>query len=166
MHTVIAVSHELAAMLTDELHLPAGKIVTIPNGVNVAEVQRQAAAPLDDPWFADGAPPVILGVGRLSRQKNFPLLIEAFALLRREQEARLVILGDGPAGTREALLQQVARLGVTADVRLPGFEPQPMRYFARAGLFVLSSLWEGASNVVLEAMAAAAPSWRSIARRA
>ncbi|MFT3670959.1 glycosyltransferase [Aestuariivirga sp.] len=157
MQTVIAVSHELAAMLTDELRLTPTKIVTIPNGVNIADLERQGTLPLDDPWYADGAPPVILGVGRLSRQKNFPLLIEAFALLRRERAARLLILGDGPVRTRESLLRLAAKLGVAADVRLAGFEPHPMRHFARAGMFVLSSLWEGASNVVLEAMACGCP---------
>lgn len=157
MHTVIAVSHELADLLEKELRVPSRRIVTIPNGVNLSAVGEQARAPLDDPWFAEGAPPVILGVGRLSRQKNFPLLVEAFALLRRQRPARLVILGDGPAKARAALSELATRLGVADDVRLQGYEPNPMRYFSRGALFVLSSLWEGASNVLLEAMTCGCP---------
>lgn len=157
MHTVVAVSRELAEMLSRDLKVPAQKIVTIPNGIDVAGVEKLAAEPFDDPWFADGAPPVIVGAGRLSRQKNFPLLIEAFTLLRRQRPARLLILGDGPAKSKAALTELAARLGVAADVRIAGYEPNPMRVFARAGLFVLSSLWEGASNVLLEAMACGCP---------
>ena len=67
MHTVVAVSRELAEMLSRDLKVPAQKIVTIPNGINVAAVEKLAAEPFDDPWFADGAPPVIVGAGRLSR---------------------------------------------------------------------------------------------------
>jgi glycosyltransferase involved in cell wall biosynthesis len=157
MHTIIAVSHELADLLVDQLGLPAEKVVTIPNGVDLSAIEAQAAAPLDDPWFSSGGPPVIVGAGRLSRQKNFPLLIEAFALIRNEQDARLIILGDGPQDARKRLEGLAIRLGVARDVRLAGYTDNPMRFFSRAGLFVLSSLWEGASNVLLEAMACGCP---------
>ena len=155
MHKVIAVSLELAGNLETQLGIPAQNIAVIANGVDTAGVRRLAQAALDDPWFAVGEPPVIVSAGRLSRQKNYALLLDAFARLRRSRPARLVILGDGP--DRGALLRQAARLGVMADVRLQGFEPNPMRYFARAGLFVLSSRWEGASNVILEALACGCP---------
>jgi glycosyltransferase involved in cell wall biosynthesis len=157
MERIIAVSHELAGLLIRRLGLDERTVTTIPNGVDIAAVEIQAAKPLDDPWFAPGAPPVIVGAGRLSRQKNFPLLIKAFALLRRERNVRLVILGDGPQRTRLDLLELAGHLSVAEDVSLQGFEPNPMRFFARAGLFVLSSNWEGASNVILEAMAAGCP---------
>jgi glycosyltransferase involved in cell wall biosynthesis len=157
MHTIIAVSHELADLLIHQLGLPATKVVTIPNGVDLSAIEAQAAKPLDDPWFSSGSPPVIVGAGRLSRQKNFPLLIEAFALLRKEQDARLMILGDGSPDARRRLEGLAVRLGVAQDVRLAGYIDNPMRFFSRAGLFVLSSLWEGASNVLLEAMACGCP---------
>ena len=157
MHRIIAVSHELAEDMTKYLGIDAARISVIPNGIDVAEVEREAAEPLADPWFSPGAPPVIISAGRISRQKNYGLLLDAFALLRRKLPARLVILGDGPPRARQALLDWAARLGVSDDFRLPGYEPNPLRYFSRAGLFALSSRWEGASNVLLEALACGCP---------
>jgi len=157
MHQIVAVSHELAADLVTRLGIAPERVTVIPNGVDLGQIDRDAAEPLNDPWFAPGAPPVVVSAGRLSKQKNFGLLIDAFARLRRERPARLIILGDGPAAVRWALLDQAARLGVADDVRLPGHEQNPFRYFARARLFVLSSLWEGASNVLIEALACGCP---------
>lgn len=157
MHHIVAVSHELARDVTERLGIDADRISVIPNGIDVAQVQQQAAEPLDDSWFSPGEPPVIISAGRISRQKNYELLLDAFALLRRKHTARLVILGDGPPRARQALLNRAARLGVSDDFRLPGYEPNPMRYFSRSGLFVLSSRWEGASNVLLEALACGCP---------
>lgn len=157
MHHIIAVSHELAGDMTKYLGIDAARISVIPNGIDAAQVQRLAAEPLDDPWFLPGEPPVIISAGRISRQKNYELLLDAFALLRREHSARLVILGDGPPRARQALADRAARLGVSEDFRLPGYEANPMRYFSRAGLFALSSRWEGASNVLLEALACGCP---------
>ncbi|HUQ35388.1 MAG TPA: glycosyltransferase [Aestuariivirga sp.] len=157
MHHIIAVSHELAADMSKYLGIDAARISVIPNGIDVAQVEREADEPLDDPWFSPGSPPVIISAGRISRQKNYELLLDAFALLRRKHTARLVILGDGPARARRALLDRAARLGVSEDFRLPGYEPNPIRYFSRASLFVLSSRWEGASNVLLEALACGCP---------
>jgi glycosyltransferase involved in cell wall biosynthesis len=156
-HLIVAVSQELASLLERRLAIGTARIVTIVNGVDLAAIARQAATPLDDPWFSPGAPAVIVSAGRLSRQKNFELLIESFAILRREREARLVILGDGPAAKKRKLTALAERLGVSADVRLAGFTDNPMRYFARASLFALSSRWEGASNVLIEAMACGCP---------
>lgn len=157
MHRVIAVSHELAHDLHHRLAIADERIVVIPNGVDSEGIAKLAADPLDDPWFAAGAPPVVISAGRLSRQKNYALLIDAFARLRAARTARLVILGEGSDKARQGLMSRAEALGVAADVRLHGFEANPMRYFARADVFVLSSLWEGASNALLEAMACGCP---------
>jgi glycosyltransferase involved in cell wall biosynthesis len=113
---------------------------------------RRAREAVNHPFFAEGAAPVILGVGRLEKQKDFPTLIRAFAQVRREQPLRLMILGEGSLrGELEQLAQQ---LGVAADVAMPGFVMNPHAYMARSRVFVLSSVWEGLGNVVIEALAA------------
>jgi glycosyltransferase involved in cell wall biosynthesis len=157
MRKIIAVSHELAGDLKLQLRIPEERIIVIPNGVDIAEIERKAAEPLDDPWFAFDAPPVIVSAGRLSKQKNYGLLIDAFARLRQKQSARLIILGEGSRKSREALADRATAHGIGDDVRLPGFELNPMRYFARARVFALTSLWEGASNALLEAIACGCP---------
>jgi glycosyltransferase involved in cell wall biosynthesis len=107
--------------------------------------------PLDDPWFAAKEHPVIVAAGTLAPWKGFADLIRAVGeLSRRGRIVRLVILGEGPdRGELEAL---VAQLGLTGLVRLPGHTGNPLRFFARADAFVLSSLVEGLPNVLVEAM--------------
>ena len=113
------------------------------------------AEPFDHPWFAPGAPPVILGAGRLTEQKDFPTLIRAFALVRKKHPARLMILGEGEERSKlETLVQE---LGLEKEVSLPGFVDNPYKYMKRAAVFVLSSRWEGFPNVLVEAMALGTP---------
>src|SRR5262249_37227290 len=111
--------------------------------------------PLSHPWFAPGSLPVILGVGRLTWQKDFPTLIKAFALVRSRQPARLLILGEGEK--RLELETIVKELGLAADVCLPGYVDNPFAYMHRCSAFVLSSASEGLPNSLIEAMACGAP---------
>ena len=75
---VVSVSRGVTEDLAARLGLPAQRITTIHNPIVSPELVSLADAPLDHPWFAPGAPPVVLGVGRLSRQKDFATLIRAF----------------------------------------------------------------------------------------
>jgi glycosyltransferase involved in cell wall biosynthesis len=148
---IVAVSRSVATSLTEELGLDARRIRTIYNPIVTAALRERATAPLADPWFASGAPPVVLGVGRLAPQKDFPTLIRAFAQVRAEREARLVILGEGPE--RRPLEELARQLGVAADVKLPGYDHNPFRYMSRASVFALSSLHEGLPGALIQAMA-------------
>jgi glycosyltransferase involved in cell wall biosynthesis len=148
---IVAVSESVAESLRDGLGVAPHKIRTIYNPVVTEAIAAKSTAPLDDPWFADGAPPVVLGVGRLAPQKDFSTLIRAFARVRRDRAARLVILGEGE---ERASLEALAReLGVGDDVRLPGYDHNPFRYMARATVFALSSIFEGLPGALIQAMA-------------
>ena len=116
-----------------------------------------AAAPAPHPWFAPREPPVILGVGRLTPQKDFPTLLRAFALVRARRRARLVIVGEGRPEARDALLRLAAELGCGEDVSLTGFTHNPFCYMAAASVFVLSSLHEGLPGVLIQALACGVP---------
>jgi glycosyltransferase involved in cell wall biosynthesis len=130
-------------------------ITTIYDPVVTPDLQEKMRAALDHPWFAPGSPPVLLAVGRLTAQKDFPTLLRAFARVRRVRPARLVILGEGRERTRlEALVRE---LGVAADVALPGFVINPLPYMKRAAALVLSSVYEGLPCVLIEAMACGCP---------
>lgn len=148
---VVAVSAGVADDLARSIGLPRGRIEVIYNPVVTPALEALARAPVPHPWFDGAGPPVILGVGRLTAQKDFATLIRAFARLRARQPARLVILGEGEL--RPALEALAAELGVQADVSLPGFVDNPFAYMRRSALFVLSSAWEGFGNVLAEAMA-------------
>lgn len=151
MQKIVAVAEELRADIERHLGIPAKRLRAIPNGVDLPDLSN--VGPLPHPWLADGQPPLILGMGRLARQKDFPLLVEAFALLRRDRPARLAILGEGKPGAAEKLEAQARKLGVADDLILPGFVDDPTAWLARAPLFALSSRWEGSSNALLEALA-------------
>lgn len=148
---IVAVSNSVAASLTAELGIAGGRIRTIYNPIVTAALREKAAATLEDPWFAPGAPPVILGVGRLAPQKDFATLLRAFALVRAERPVRLVILGEGPG--RGALVDLARRLGIAADARLPGYDHNPFRFMSRASVFALSSRYEGLPGALIQAMA-------------
>jgi glycosyltransferase involved in cell wall biosynthesis len=152
---IVAVSEGVAEDLAAITGLGPERIRVIRNPVITPELGLQAAEALDHPWFAPGGPPVVLGIGRLTRQKDFPTLIRAFARVRRVRPARLVILGEGR--DREALSGLAEAEGVAGDFALPGFQPNPYAWLGRAALFVLSSRWEGSPNALTEAMALGVP---------
>jgi glycosyltransferase involved in cell wall biosynthesis len=152
---VVAVGEAVARDVREQVPAVGPRLRTIHNpviGDDLAE--RRAAAP-PHPWFEDGGPAVVLGCGRLEPQKDFATLLRAFALVRREREIRLVILGEGPE--RRALAELAAALGVARDVAFLGWVDDPFPAMARAGLLVLSSRWEGMPNVLIEAMACGCP---------
>lgn len=152
---IVAVSQGVAHQLAEITRVPPEKVRVIYNPVITPELLSKADEPLDHPWFQPDEPPVLLGVGRLSKQKDFPLLVRAFAQVRKEYLARLMILGEGE--DRPKLEGLIRELGLEADVALPGFVDNPYKYMKRAAVFVLSSRWEGFGNVLVEAMAVGTP---------
>jgi glycosyltransferase involved in cell wall biosynthesis len=152
---IIANSQAGAKDLARLLRLPQQRVHFIHNPTLHDEIFERAEEPLDDPWFQEGEPPVVLAAGRLAHQKDFHTLIRAFAAVRKEIVARLVILGEGE--DRESLEQLAAQLGVAPDVQLPGFVSNPYKYMARASVFVLSSRYEGLANVLIEALGLGTP---------
>lgn len=152
--SVIAVSEGVATSLRSGLGLPETLISVIPNPVITQRLRNGAGVAVDHPWFAEGAPPVVLGVGRLTEQKGFDILIRAFADARRVESCRLLLLGEGEL--RRDLETLIGELGVTDDVDMPGFVNNPFAYMARSGVFVLSSRWEGLPNVLIQALAVGA----------
>jgi glycosyltransferase involved in cell wall biosynthesis len=152
---IIAVSRGVAEDLAGLIGYPAERIRVAPNPVVTPELTSLADAPLNHPWFAPGEPPVILGVGRLEPQKDFPTLLRAFARVRSQRLCRLLILGEGKQ--RGELQRLAEELGIATSFQLPGFVENPYSYMARAGLFVLSSAWEGSPNSLTEALALGTP---------
>lgn len=152
---IVAVSEGVADDLAHFARLPRYQIKVVYNPFDINRIQVLAHETLEHPWFVDGQPPVVLGVGRLTEQKDFPLLLHAFSHLRSKRPLRLMILGEGELrGELEALADS---LGLSEnDFSMPGFVSNPFAYYARCGVFVLSSRWEGLPGVLIEAMAAGA----------
>lgn len=149
---IVTVSPALAS----DIRLARVGVTAIPNGVDVSAIRAASQAPIEHAWFKDGGPPVVMGIGRLTRQKDFGTLLAAMSLVRHRQPARLLILGDGPF--RSELHAQAQQLGLGPDaLDMPGVLPNPHPLLVRAACFALPSLWEGASNALLEAIALDVP---------
>ena len=91
-----------------------------------------------------------IAVGRLTKQKNFTLLLNAFAKVRQTIDAQLIILGEGEL--RNDLEDQIKTLKLK-DVHLLGFVDNPFALMKQADIFVSSSLWEGFGNAIAESLA-------------
>lgn len=104
----------------------------------------------DHEWLADTSVPLIVAAGRLARWKGFDDLIRAMAHVAPDRGARLLILGDGELrGELQALAHD---LGLADRVQLAGHADNPLKFFAHADAFALSSHVEGLPNVLVEAM--------------
>ena len=159
---IVAVSEGVAKDLITRTGLARDRISVIYNAVVTPQLAKRAAEPLHHPWFAPDEPPVILSVGRLGRAKDFPTLVRALATVRKQQPARLLILGEAASprrsAKRRAELNDIAtELGIEQHIRLDGFIDNPFAYMRHSAVFALSSQYEGFGNVLVEAMACGCP---------
>ena len=151
----VGISHGVSESIAAATGVPNEKITTIYNPVVPPDLQARMAEPAPHPWLEDGGAPVILAAGRLDGVKDYSTMIKAFALLARRRPCRLLILGEGPM--RERLENLVHELDLDDRVALPGWVANPYAFMSRASLFVLSSIHEGLSMVLVEAMACGCP---------
>jgi glycosyltransferase involved in cell wall biosynthesis len=152
---VVAVSQGVARDMVRITGRPASDIRIIRNPVITPRIFRLAREPAPHPWLVKGGEPVIVGIGRLTRQKDFPTLIQAFAAIRKKLPCRLIILGEGK--DRDDLEHLAKRLSQSEQIAMPGFVENPYAYLKRAAMFVLSSAWEGSPNALTEALALGVP---------
>jgi len=131
------------------------RIKVIYNPVDIENIQKLANYESCSHYFDSFKIPVIMSMGRLSKEKDFSTLIRAFSIVIEKREARLIILGDGKE--RPKLQKLVDELHLDRFVSMPGFIQNPFPYLKRATVFVVSSLYEGFSNALVEAMALGVP---------
>ena len=141
---IVAVADHVKKDLVENFRVPEKLIVTVHSGIS-AETVEKAAAQYPSPVRGH-----IAACGGLNWWKNYGLLIDAAAGL---EKARVVILGAGPL--KDALLEKAGKAGV--DLLLPGHLDNPYPYVQSASVFVLTSVFEGFPNVILEAMACRTP---------
>ncbi|MDM1545268.1 glycosyltransferase [Ignatzschineria indica] len=149
--SIVAVSNGVADDLSRVTGISLKRISTIYNPVVTDELLRLKSIRPDS--FIDNDK-YILSVGRFVTAKDFNNLIEAYSKSNAKSEYKLVILGDGEL--REGLEEKIKELSLDGKVLLPGFVDNPFYWMANAELFVMSSVYEGLSNVLIEAMACGA----------
>ena len=161
--TIHAVSQGVAESVVSLVPEVKNKVRTIYNPLSpLNKMTSLMNQPVEHQWLSQGShegsdnmPKVILAVGRLAEQKNFILLVRAFAKVRSKRNIRLIILGEG--AQRKEIEELAESLNVNHAISMPGWVENPLAFMARADLFVLSSSYEGLPNVLIEAMVCGCP---------
>ncbi|QJR80194.1 glycosyltransferase [Alteromonas pelagimontana] len=141
---IIAVSEGVKADLVKNFSVASERVDIVYNPYDISQIQTLASQAVEDLPTND----YIIGTGRLTKNKNFGLLIEAFAHSTLTDD--LVILGQGE--DKEALIAKAASLGVAERVHFLGFKANPYPYIQKAKFFVSTSNAEGFPNAIVEAM--------------
>jgi glycosyltransferase involved in cell wall biosynthesis len=151
----IAASRVIAGMLADD-GIPADRIATVHDGVNVSLIDRQPALDVRATFWLPHGAPVVGNVAALAAHKGQRHLVAAAARVVREvPDARFVIVGEGEL--REPLEKQIRDLGLERHVLLAGFRPDALGLMKGFDVFAMSSITEGLGSAVLEAMACRRP---------
>jgi glycosyltransferase involved in cell wall biosynthesis len=150
---IVCQSKPMAADLSARLGVGEPQVKILANPIDADAIRH---LPPEDESHWQGPGPRLLAVGRLSPEKGFDLLAEAFASLRvKFPEAELTILGTGPE--LAALTDLRASLQLQRWVRFAGYVPHPEHFFGGATVFVLPSRQEALPNAMLEAAAGGLP---------
>ena len=153
---LITVSAGLRDEAVDDFGADRDDVHVIPNSVAFDTIRAGAAQPEPHRWLDDPAITTLIAIGRLAPQKNYPVLLSAFAQLApRHPQARLLILGEGEL--RSDIEARIDQLGLADRVELAGARPNPFGYLARADAFLSSSDFEGFPMVHLEALTCGVP---------
>lgn len=153
---VIVPSHGAAADLAGQMGVDPEAITVLPNPIIHAGLEAAARAPMEDPWLVEQREcPVVVAAGSLTPRKDYATLLRAFAALRTQRPARLVLIGEGRC--RAELEAQARELGIADAVRFTGFLANPYPYLRAADAFAHSARWEGLGIVLVEALALGTP---------
>lgn len=151
VNKIICVSKGVAEDLVSNFLIRKRKIKVMYNPAYVQDIHQLANEEISHKWFDDQYKTVV-SLGRLSTQKDFKTLLLSFKSVHsRIKNSRLIIFGEGEL--RNELQSFIEELNLLEEVELFGFEINPYKYLAKADLFVLSSIYEGFGNVIVEALA-------------
>jgi len=155
---VISLSEGVKENLIKRYHVKADDIKVIYNPVDLDHIKKQTQEGTIEPshrYLFNGNEKVIITAGRLVKQKDHHTLLKAFAEVQKTMPCKLLILGEGPL--QDTLSQYAEQLHINDHVHFIGFQNNPYIYMKKADLFVLTSIHEGFSHVVAEALATGVP---------
>jgi glycosyltransferase involved in cell wall biosynthesis len=152
---VICPSRGVSEDLSNNYDMRKDAIRVINNPVDIKEIAEYSAENTDEPAIGRNTN-IIMAMGRLGNEKGFDHLIKAAAILKKTpMDFRLVIVGEGRE--RKNLEDLISEFRIGDTVELAGFQRNPYTFLSRSTIFVLSSLFEGFPNVLLEALSLGIP---------
>ncbi len=112
--------------------------------------QSRMSENVDESWLVNKEIPVIISAGRLAPEKGLLDLILAIKELSKSREVRLLMLGEGPM--RKEIEALIKKENLNEVIKLIGFQENPLKFYSKSDVFILSSYVEGLPNVLIEAM--------------
>lgn len=151
----IANSFGVADDVSKMFNVPIGKIRVINNPKDIEDMREKSKQKTNHPWLEKKSTQIILSSGRLREQKDLPTLLKAFAKVRNKIPVRLIFVGIGREQKRLEML--VDDLNLNEFVSFSGFTDNPYAFMSKSDVFVTTSLWEGFSNSLQEAIVCGMP---------
>lgn len=130
------------------------KTRTVHNGIEIERIEKCSKEEATHRWF-DEEIPVAVSMGRLVPSKGYENLVETLSVVNSVTPLRLLLIGDGPL--RGKIDSKARKLGVGDKIDFTGSIPNPHKYAVKCDVFICSSLFEGFSNSLLEALALGLP---------
>lgn len=153
---LVTVSRGNAAYMIKHFNLRPDRVHVINNPAVSEDIISQAEETVDHPWLSPSRDvPVILSVGRLSREKDYSTLLRAVHRVLHNRPVRMFFVGDGVE--RESLIVQTRELGIEQAVHFAGAAVNPYMYMRNSDMLVVSSRYESFGLVLVEAMACGTP---------
>jgi glycosyltransferase involved in cell wall biosynthesis len=152
----VAVSEDVRRFMIERAKINPDTIVAIPNGLDFKTYQSFTKDDCRARLSISADAFVISFVGRLDEQKRPDILLRAWAKIRNAiPNGRVIIVGDKPE--KESTVSLAEKLGVLESVEFPGWRSDAIEFVTASDIFVLPSMWEGMSNITMEALAVGTP---------
>ena len=145
---IIAISEGVKQSLVKNFNLDSSKIQTIYNPSADEKILSLAKEDIDRDLISNR--PLIVSIGRLTKQKNHITLLKAFNKIHSNIDCNLYIIGEG--SERRNLEKFIKNNNIDNKVKLLGYQNNPWKFLSKSNLFVLPSIWEGFGNVIVESM--------------
>jgi len=152
----VAVSEDVRRFMIERARINPAKTIVIPNGLDFEAYRSIKKNRCRRRLGISGDAFVISFVGRLDEQKRPDVLLRAWAKIRHKvPNGRVVIVGDKPE--KQSSVNLARKLGLLESVDFPGWRKDAIDFVAASDIFVLPSMWEGMSNITMEALAVGTP---------
>ena len=150
---IIAISEGVKKSLIEQLKMSPSKIEVIYNPAGDNRIIELSKEKVENNYFSNNFN--IINIGRLTKQKDHITLLKAMKLVLKKIQCNLLIIGDG--SERKNIYKFIKDNDLENNVNLLGYKSNPWKYLSRSDLFVLSSIWEGFGNVIVESMILGVP---------